>query len=78
MTAIVHARLDAVTLRLLRRLKRRNGWSDSEIVRRGVRALAEAELPREQTQRKIVGLGRFTSGRSDLGSNPRYLDDFGG
>lgn len=75
MSDVVHARLDPETKRLLERLRRQFGWSDSEVVRRALRVLAEAELPRRR--RKIVGLGEFESGVDDLGSNPDHLDGFG-
>lgn len=75
MSDIVHARLDPETKRLLERLRRQFGWNDSEVVRRALRVLAEAELPRRR--RKIVGLGEFESGIDDLGSNPDHLDGFG-
>jgi len=76
MKDIVHARLDPYTRQILRRLKRRHGWSDSETVRHGIRALGELELPSEE-RRQIVGLGKFSSGIPDLGSNAKHLRDFG-
>ena len=75
MSEIVHARLDAETSKLLARLRRRFGWRDSEIVRRGIRALAGSETP--PRTRKIVGVGRFESGVDDLGSNEEHLAGFG-
>lgn len=75
MTGIVHARLDRETEQLLKRLERQFGWNTSEIVRRAIRALADAEL--SQRRRKIVGLGEFESGIEDLGSNDAHLSDFG-
>ena len=76
MSDVVHARLDPETERLLNRLKRQRGWNDSQVVRRGIRALAQLELKAGQG-RKIIGLGKFCSGVSDLGSNERHLDGFG-
>ena len=75
MSEIVHARLDAETQRLLARLRRQLGWTDSDIVRRALRVLADTELPRRT--RKIVGVGEFESGTPDLGSNEDHLDGFG-
>lgn len=72
---IVHARLDAATRRLLARLRRQLGCNDSEIVRRAIRTLADAELPRRG--RPIIGVGQFESGYDDLGSNEEHLDGFG-
>lgn len=76
MAAIVHARIDPETEKLLVQLRRRRGWSDSEAVRRGIRALAQVEL-KAGHGRKIVGLGKFDSGLKDLGSNKEHLDGFG-
>lgn len=77
MKDIVHARLDPRTRQIMRRLQRLRGWSDSEIVRRGISALGAIDLPAEERGTRIVGLGKFESGVADLGSNPRHLHDFG-
>ncbi|RLA28338.1 MAG: hypothetical protein DRR11_16825 [Gammaproteobacteria bacterium] len=77
MSDIVHARLDAHTQQIMRRLQRRHGWSDSDIVRNGIRALGDADLPRGQRCKRIVGLGKFSSDTEDLGSNDKHLRDFG-
>jgi len=77
MTDIVHARLDDDTRKILRRLKRRYGWSDSEVVRKGIRALAETESKPKDRCNQVVGLGEFESGTSDLGSNKAHLRHFG-
>lgn len=73
--AIVHARLDPETRRLLSRLRRRTRLGDSEILRRAIRALATEEL--KPHARRIVGVGRFASGKPDLGSNRSHLAGFG-
>ena len=75
MGRIVQSRLDLETIELLARVRRRTGLSDSEILRRGVRRLAEDVLPTRR--RRIVGLGRFASGSDDLGSNKKHLKGFG-
>jgi hypothetical protein len=77
MNDIVHARLDEHTRKIMRRLQRRHGWSDSDIVRNGIRALGDAELKPGQRTRRIVGLGKFATGIKDLGSNKEHLRDFG-
>ena len=77
MTDIVHARLDENTRKTLLRLKRRYGWSDSEVVRQGIRALGETETAPQDRARQIVGLGKFKSGIPDLGSNKDHLRNFG-
>ena len=74
MSRIVHARLDADCERILSKLCRRTGWRDSEIIRRGIRALAGITLG--GTAKRIVGLGKFRSGLPDLGSNKTYLKGF--
>ena len=75
MSRIIHARLDVQTERLLRQLERRLGWSDSQVVREGIKAL-NILLVRKRS-RQIVGLGRFRSGIRDLGSNKGHLKGFG-
>lgn len=77
MKDIVHARLDTHTREIMRRLQRRHGWSESEIVRIGIRALADTDLLAGEQARKIYGLGEFASGIDDLGSNDKHLEDFG-
>lgn len=77
MNDIVHARLDAHTRQIMRRLQRRHGWSDSEIIRHGIRVLGDSDLPPVQRRSRIVGLGKFSSGITDLGSNHKHLHDFG-
>jgi hypothetical protein len=67
--------LDRVTQKELDRLVRRLGWSPSQVVREGIRLLAACQTGDEP--RKIVGLGKFTSGVKDLGSNEKHLKGFG-
>jgi hypothetical protein len=75
MGRMVHARIDATTEEVLGRLRRQTGLSESELLRAGIRALArEHTTPRRV---RVVGVGKFASGRSDLGTNKRLLDDFG-
>jgi hypothetical protein len=75
MSRVVHARLDAESHRIMQRLRRRLGSTDSEIIRRAIRVLAEIEAPK--ARRRIVGLGKFASGCDDLASNPARLEAFG-
>jgi hypothetical protein len=74
MGALIHARLDAETKRQLARLRKATGLTDSELVRRGLQALAALPL---RGSRTIVGLGAFESGIPDLGSNRAHLRGFG-
>ena len=75
MSRIVQARLDDDTLALLGRLRRHTGLMSSELLRRGVRRLAEETKP--LGRRRIVGVGRFASKVSDLATNPRHMKGFG-
>ncbi len=74
-STIVHARLDRETGLVLKRLRRTTGLRDSALIRRALRAL-DAEVAAPSAPR-IVGVGRFESGLSDLGSNPEHLRGFG-
>ncbi len=74
MSRIVHARLDADTEATLRQLRHKTGLRDSELVRRGLRLLGHMPGGRA---RRIIGLARFRSGVSDLGSNRSHLEGFG-
>jgi hypothetical protein len=51
----------------------RLGLSPSMVVREGIRLLAATQ----PESRKIAGLGKFSSGASDLGSNKKHLQGFG-
>jgi Ribbon-helix-helix protein, copG family len=75
MSKLVQARLDDETDRILKALGRRTGLSDSELVRQGLRALAESS-PAWGAAR-VVGVGRFSSDVPDLGSNRVHLAGFG-
>ncbi len=76
MKETIQARLSSSDRQILARLARNLGWSPSKIVREGLRLLA-ASHP-SGTRRRIVGLGKFSSGVGDLGSNKKYLKGFGG
>ena len=56
-------------------LVRELGWTPSQVVREGLRVLEASYLRRKR--RGIIGLGKFRSGVSDLGSNKKHLRDFG-
>ena len=75
MSSIIHARLDLETQRMLQQLERRLGWSHSQVVREGIRALSRALA--HGRARTVVGLGQFRSGVPDLGSNKEHLKGFG-
>lgn len=75
MPITVQARLDSETRYSLVRLMRRLGWSQSTVVREGIRLLAACHHGRGKGH--IIGLGRFNSGLKDLGSGKRHLKGFG-
>jgi hypothetical protein len=56
-------------------LVRELGWTPSQIVREGLRILEGSYLRRKK--QGIIGLGKFSSGVSDLGSNKKHLRNFG-
>jgi hypothetical protein len=74
MPRVIHARLDAETERMLLELERRLGWSDSQVLREGIKVLNGLTA---RGPRRVVGIGRFSSGIPDLGSNKAHLKGFG-
>jgi hypothetical protein len=72
---MIHARLDNNTDALRSKLQKQLGWSDSQIVREGIKSLSA--LVRTNGKRRIYGQGRFASGIKDLGSNKKHLRDLG-
>jgi hypothetical protein len=75
MPVTVQARLDTETRQTLAQLVRHLGWSQSAVVREGIRLLAACH--RGPIEKRVVGLGKFASGIKDLGSNKRHLKGFG-
>ncbi len=75
MRSAIQARLDDRSRKRLAVLVRELGWSPSQVVREGLRVLEASYLRRKK--RGVIGLGRFCSGVSDLGSNKKHLRDFG-
>ena len=75
MGAVVQARLDAETRATLEKLVRRTGRSASQVVRHGIH-LAAREANVNQAV-KIIGLGEFDSGITDLASNKKHLEGYG-
>ena len=78
MKPYIHARLGDADRAALERLKKATGLSESEIVRRGLRLVAQEER-RRQSALDLAGrsVGRFTSGPPDLSTNRKHLDGFG-
>ena len=75
MSTVIQARLDERSQKRLRSLMRELGLTPSEVVREGIRALESNHLRKKK--RTIIGLGKFVSGVSDLGSNKKHLDGYG-
>jgi len=75
MSSTVQARLDPATRKDLVRLAKTLHCSPSKVVREAVRRLAAAHPAPKHP--KIIGLGRFSSGIRDLGSNKKHLKGFG-
>jgi hypothetical protein len=76
MPSSIHARLDDETSAMRDLLKRSEGWTDSEIVRRGIKLLA-AVTPKPSRKHRFTGVGKYDSGIPDLATNPKHLDGFG-
>ena len=75
MRPVIQARLDQRSRKRLAILVRELGWTPSQVVREGLRVLEASYLRRKK--KGIIGLGKFSSGTTDLGSNKEHLRDFG-
>jgi len=71
----VQARLDDKSKKTLTALSRALGLSRSQVLREGLRVLEAGYLRRKK--RGVIGLGKFRSGVTDLGSNKKHLRNFG-
>jgi hypothetical protein len=78
MKRLIHARLGETDRAILEDLKRATGWSDSEVIRRGLR-LVRQDLGRSPSALDAAGrsVGRFRGGPRDLSTNPVHMDEFG-
>ncbi|MGE5645069.1 MAG: ribbon-helix-helix domain-containing protein [Acidobacteriota bacterium] len=68
--------LEEEQIQALRRLSAESGKSIADLVRRGVELLLRAERSggeRERTERALRALGKFSSGKTDIG---RHHDDY--
>ena len=74
-SSTVQARLHRRDRETLDTLAKRLGWTPSQVVREGLRLLAICHPV--NGRRQVIGSGKFKSGISDLGSNPRHLKGFG-
>jgi hypothetical protein len=75
MQTSVQARLDEETRAALDRLRRRHGWSTSEVVRESIRLMEKQQA--KPKHRKIIGVGQFDTGIPDLSTNPKHMEGFG-
>jgi Arc/MetJ-type ribon-helix-helix transcriptional regulator len=78
MKPLIHARLSEADRAILDDLKRATGWSDSEVIRRGLR-LVQQDLGRSPSALDAAGrsAGRFRGGPRDLSTNADHLEGFG-
>jgi hypothetical protein len=75
MGSSIQARLDEKSLKTFESLTKQLGWSPSKIIREGLQLLAACHIG--DGRKRIVGMGKFESGKPDLGSNKKHLRDFG-
>lgn len=75
MASTIQARLDGKSQKALAALTRRLGWSPSKIVRESLQLLAACHVGKGS--QKVIGIGKFSSGLPDLGSNKSHLQGFG-
>jgi hypothetical protein len=78
MKPYIHARLSPEDREVLEELKRISGWTESKILRRGLR-LVSLEMAQHPSALELAGrsVGRFKQGPRDLATNPTYLERFG-
>ena len=78
MKTYLHARLAEGDGALLEEVKAATGETDSEIIRRGLRLVAQEER-RRRSALDLAGasVGRFKNGPRDLSTNPEHLEGFG-
>jgi len=78
MKRYIHARLGAQDREILDELKQATGRTESEIVRRGLRLVAqEAGRQRSALDLAARSTGRFKKGLRDLSANKKHLEGFG-
>ncbi len=78
MKAYIHARLGERDRAMLEELKQATGRSESEIVRRGLRLVAQ-ETGRQPNALELAGrsVGRFKKAPRDLSANKKHFEGFG-
>ena len=68
-------RLDDEIQADLESLAKSLGVSQSDVLREGIRLMKEKHTP--QPRKKLIGVGMFSSGLTDLSTNPKYMEGFG-
>ena len=78
MKPYIHARLSPEDRAIIEQLKRSTGYTESQILRRGLR-LVSLELGARPSALDAAGrsVGKFTTGPKDLATNRKHLDGFG-
>jgi hypothetical protein len=78
MKPYIHARLSPEERVMLEQLKESSGYTESEILRRGLRLVSQ-ELGARPSALDVAGrsVGKFTTGPKDLATNRKHLDGFG-
>lgn len=78
MKAYIHARLGEEDRAALEALKQSTGYTESEIVRRGLQLVAQEERRRRSALELAAhSVGRFKKGPRDLSTNRKRLEGFG-
>ena len=78
MKVYIHARLSPEDRAILEDLKESTGYSESELVRRGLRLVRQDVGRTESALDRAAGsVGKFKRGPKDLSTNSRHLDTFG-
>lgn len=72
---IVQARLDDNSSQQLDELTEALSLSESDIIREALKLIRSCSII--NNNRRIIGLGKFKSNKSDLGSNKSHLSNFG-
>lgn len=78
MKTYIHARLSREDRMALENLKQVTGFSESELVRRGLQlALRELKPPQSALDAAGGSVGKFKKGPRDLARNKKYLAGYG-
>jgi hypothetical protein len=74
----IHARIDKEERAVLEGLKKSTGYSESELVRRGLRLVLDEVGPKKSAL-ELAGtsVGKFKNAARDLATNKKHLEGFG-